>query len=507
MPLPNEILLYIFELGALEDIKGLSHLPVFPQTVSHVCRLWREISLASPTLWTLFHPLLPPNLTSRAKPTLLDFVIRPRQILVEHEPPDIPTFGRQLIRACSLRHILESSMDEEDLELMQMLYPAPHLTTLLIRSSPGRMEPIILPDQLFAGHHPRLSEISIYYCGTSWTMWTTSLLSNLRVLELVGIPSEYQIAIPVFLSVLRACPQLQVLHLDNSGPLGSEQHQPAEPIVLPALHSFRWVNPSDFSTTRTFLRGIVAHSTVRIRLCSAISDEVEALMHEGEEHSSGGAITLLEAAPPRPRALALTCRHKMYTYIEDYHVLEYDTDMADHVSVLFPRNFYEGDRRLLFSNLANRWSFGVQSITLTGILGDDPDHFVHFFHALPNITMVSLDYCQCDDGLIDALTDQSWGHRVEDISFRYSGITSETILDLARSRTASSENPDHTSSIPLRRLSFNQCMYILDETLESLRALVPEVIELWPDSDHHPTAQHLITIAVRDKAYVGLTTP
>ncbi|KDQ12976.1 hypothetical protein BOTBODRAFT_176100 [Botryobasidium botryosum FD-172 SS1] len=480
--LPNEILTHIFELGALEDIKDLAHLPVFSRTVSHVCRLWRGISIATPALWTLFHPLLPPEVTSRAKESLLDFVIHPYKIWVnsEYEPADIPAFGHQLVRARSLRLILWVAAHPER-DLMLMSCPAPHLTTLFICDTPGRGEPISLPDQLFAGHHPRLSEISIHWCVIPWATWTTSLLSNLCVLELVGIAGKHQITMPAFLSILRACPQLQILHLDNAWPfVVFGPHRPVEPVALPALRSFRWVSASNVSATNMLLRSIIAHRTVRVELCAAITDEVEVLLREGEERSFDDSVTLLEAATPRPSALRLNHSHRIH--IPDLHGLEFDSDAADHVTIIFPPTAYpyEGDHISLLSNLANRWSFEIQFIALSGMTEDDADHLIYFFHALPNIATVSLDYCECDDRLVGALTAQSWAHRIDEISFRHSDIKADTILDFARSRVPGSGGSDRADLSPLRRLVFNQCEFILDETLESLKALVPEVTQLRP---------------------------
>ncbi|KAG6333027.1 hypothetical protein ID866_6062 [Astraeus odoratus] len=45
--LPVEVLCYIFSLGTHEGGNGN-----FPVVVSHVCRLWREIALSNPLLWT-----------------------------------------------------------------------------------------------------------------------------------------------------------------------------------------------------------------------------------------------------------------------------------------------------------------------------------------------------------------------------------------------------------------------------------------------------------------------
>ncbi|KDQ12975.1 hypothetical protein BOTBODRAFT_406919 [Botryobasidium botryosum FD-172 SS1] len=484
--LPNEILIYIFELGALEDIKELSQLPVFSRTVSHVCRLWREISIASPALWTLFHPLLPHDVSSRGKESLLDFVVCPDKIWADskYEPADISAFGHKLARARSLQLILSTTTRaraQNDLKLMSC--PAPHLTTLSICDTPGREEPISLPDQLFAGHHPRLSEISIRWCAIPWTMWSTSLLSDLRVLEITGFTSRHQFAMPIFMSVLRACPQLQILHLDNLWPLVvSGPHQPVEPVALPALRSFRWVSAMDVSITRALLCGIIAHRAVRVQLCATISSEVEALPREGEERSSGDSIALIEAAPLRPSSLLLNRGHRRLYVMNHSHGLEYDSSTPDHVTASLPNSPYNENNSLFLSNLANRWSLGVQSITLDGMNGDDVHDLIRFLRALPNITAVSLVYGQGADRLVGALTDEIWGHRVDDILFHHSDIRPETILSFAQSRAASAaaESSDHADLTPLRRLFFNQCEHILDETLENLRVLVPEVAQYRP---------------------------
>ncbi|KDQ12977.1 hypothetical protein BOTBODRAFT_176101 [Botryobasidium botryosum FD-172 SS1] len=175
--LPTEILAYIFELGAREDIEHRLHVPAFSRTVSHVCRYWRKISIGFPALWTLFHPLLPPEVTSRAKGSLLDFVILPRYIWVTHGPSDLPAFGEQLVRARSLRLTFSKALYAGDLELMS--FPAPHLTSLLIDSTMDWIDYNNLPERPFSGHHPRLTEVSIRNFSMGWSI---PILSNLLTL-------------------------------------------------------------------------------------------------------------------------------------------------------------------------------------------------------------------------------------------------------------------------------------------------------------------------------------
>ncbi|KDQ12980.1 hypothetical protein BOTBODRAFT_34120 [Botryobasidium botryosum FD-172 SS1] len=463
--LPSEVLTHIFELGALEDIGRCSQLPVFSRTVSHVCRLWRNISLTSPALWTLYHPRLPPDFTSRAKESLLDFIIQPRKIWATYGLSDIPAFGRQLGRARSLRLTLNGIILQGDSDLMS--FPAPHLTTLFLDRTPsGHAICIPLSDQPFADHHS-LSKISIRNLAIAWD---TPILSCLRALELLAIPYALWVTMSEFMSILRSCPQLQILRLSDSGPiLVPDKYLPVEPVVLLSLRSFHWGNPSGFTATKVLLGGIVTRRTSRIRLHTAISDEVEGFMRKGEDHPSGDTMTLLQAISSS-RALALSRNHRGSP--GSYHILEYDSDTADPISIFFPLTTSAHDRRSLLSNLANCSLSQVQSIALTEMSMDDTDLFVQILHSLPNITAISLDNCSCDEGLVHALADQRWMHRIENFSFSGSDIMPETILDLARSRT----DPGHAGLTPLRRLSFEECENILDETLESLRALVPEVV-------------------------------
>jgi len=125
--LPNEIIAHIFELGAQEDIEQYCSFPVFSRAMSHVCRLWREISLATPALWTLSCPRLPLDLTMRAKESLLDVVL-PYTFNVLHDPAMI---GPSLSRARSLRVLLNDE-NYEDFSWIES-QPAPHLSTFRIR--------------------------------------------------------------------------------------------------------------------------------------------------------------------------------------------------------------------------------------------------------------------------------------------------------------------------------------------------------------------------------------
>jgi len=206
-------------------------------------------------------------------------------------------------------------------------------------------------------------------------------------------------------------------------------------------------------------------------LRAAISHGIEALLHESDECSFGNTITLLQAVSSCLR-LTLT-----KVYPAQSHVLEYDFDMPNHVRILFPSTYRErGAVSPYLDNLRLYSLSQVQSITMGGMTSDDIDSFVGLFRALPNITEISFDDCSCDEDLIRALTDQSWGYRVEDISPSRSDIESETILCFAQSRAIDPRHPDRSSLTPLRRLSFKECVNISDVTLRDLKELVPEVV-------------------------------
>jgi len=275
------------------------------------------------------------------------------------------------------------------------------------------------------------------------------------------------------MSVLRACPRLEVLHVDDSGPLFVPNNPPVETVVLPALRSFYWKNPSGFHATKVLLRCLVVPEVTHIQLYAAISHEIEALLREGDEYSFGSTVTLLQAVSSCLRVLTLARGHLASPRS---HVLKYDSDMPGHVRVLFPSTLrIQEPAPPYLDNLRLCSISQVQSVTLEGISSDDIDAVVGLFHALPNITLISLNDCSCDEGLICALTDQNWKHRVEDIFFNGSDIESETILRFARSRAINPKNPDRSGLTPLRRLSFNRCENILDAILRDLEELVPEV--------------------------------
>ncbi|KDQ12978.1 hypothetical protein BOTBODRAFT_407022 [Botryobasidium botryosum FD-172 SS1] len=280
---------------------------------------------------------------------------------------------------------------------------------------------------------------------------------------------------PQFMSALRACPQLQVLRLDNSGPrFFPERHCPLETVVLPALRSFHWVNPSGFPLTEALLRGIAAQRTVRFLLYVTISDELEGLVREGEELVFVENVPLCQAISSIARTLALS--ENRLTLAVNRHILEYDSDTADRITIYFPLAACEHDSRSLLSNLAHCALYQVQSIALIDMGMDNTDLLVQLLCALPNVTALSLEYCTCDEGLIRALTDPHGVHQIEAVSFSHSEIQPETIISLAQSRATDPENS--TDVTPLRHLSFEECAFISDETLESLRALVSEVVQL-----------------------------
>ncbi|KDQ16279.1 hypothetical protein BOTBODRAFT_144680 [Botryobasidium botryosum FD-172 SS1] len=468
--LPNEILSYIFQTGACEDFGDKDPFPFFAVTVSHVCHLWRSVALAIPALWPLFSHKTPIEFTMRAQSTPLDLVIHPHKFslagLSNMAATIFPCAGS--IRIMVLPH--------QERFIMSWLgdAPAPRLSRLSIGSLPRQenypgeeVERIwyMLSPHPFTGQHPSLREISI---RDGAIPWDTPLLSGLQVLRLESINVDLHINMATFISVLQSCPKVEVLSLDNAGPMSDSPDLMMDTISLPALRSFSWKNGTRESPLQ-LLNHIAVPRTATIDIFTRFPSQWMRGRNDSESFP-GDFGTVLEVALSQCQTLELnhSVNHSPYARGFDYILYEPETKAIKfsltHVS--------SGSQKI--QNVLNvvqlHLPIRTEHVILNGMRKSELESLVRLLRALPNTATISFTDCECDADVISALSEEGWWHSVRDVSFTRSRIPAEIIISFAQSRPLDT----------LFRLSFHECDLITPATVEILRPYALAVIRTEP---------------------------
>lgn len=177
-------------------------------SITHVCRLWRQIALGCPRLWT--H--ITPDLSST---WIAAFASRSKSVplLVEIEVNHIAngTFQQHLsTNASRLRELsLGHDCDDEDVdEIASNLATTLSTPAPLLRSLVLDFDDIYLEEDLFGGYTPQLRRL---WLGAGILVPpTSSLLPNLRYLKMRTVTS-----FAVTLMLLQQTPLLETLHMGN----------------------------------------------------------------------------------------------------------------------------------------------------------------------------------------------------------------------------------------------------------------------------------------------------
>jgi len=281
--LPNEILSYIFQLGVMDEEKaeiesevkvdeeGPTEKVGFQILVSQVCRMFREVAIGTPCLWTQIHilDLAPPRIdfvrtcVERSGCSKLDVMVDSDDPRLGHEPEPIETLMTILVP-----HIHRFQRFTVRLRGFQSLYrimqvldrPAPQLETLELSDidyenafdeddpfSPTELrEPLVL----FGGVTPKLESVSL---DGAHVAWKSCDFTDLVELHLGYHTRDVRPSFDEFKAIIDASPALRRLDLRGSAPLLSDD--PAEtslyaPLLMDRLEDMHISDiPSDYATT------------------------------------------------------------------------------------------------------------------------------------------------------------------------------------------------------------------------------------------------------------------
>ena len=211
--LPQEILLKIFSYHCYEE-PSPTHLPTW-LSITHVCRLFRSISLNCPSLWNrivLSSSEWTQVMLARAGMVPLEihayFPIYRQRIQLQNLCTVLSHLPR--IRTLSL---LGASTISRDVMAALIAHPAPLLESFTHNTNEEDPSPNF-PDNIFQGGQvPRLKELWLIGCNFNWTspLFRDSLISlSLRCGNDMTLPS-----MSTLLDILRRMPFLEHLALAN----------------------------------------------------------------------------------------------------------------------------------------------------------------------------------------------------------------------------------------------------------------------------------------------------
>ncbi|KAG0696802.1 hypothetical protein DFH29DRAFT_949556 [Suillus ampliporus] len=209
---PSELLATIFthilEEQVFDRCRGIHRgmhrqgLPTW-EIVTHVCRHWRQVALACPTLWTFIDHAPARRLSimlERSKTAaLIVFYTSSHLHCIGQALSQLPRIKVLHLCAClwNVDHISDclSSQPAPLLEIFELYAVEPGLDTI--------------SDAIFQGRAPRLRSVVLTQCTFSWT---SSIFSGLPTLNLrrIHVPTLLQL-----LSVLRRMPGLEQLMFEE----------------------------------------------------------------------------------------------------------------------------------------------------------------------------------------------------------------------------------------------------------------------------------------------------
>ena len=235
----------------------------FQVTVSHVCKHWRGVALATPALWSDIDLETGKHAAQsyrRASTYLSRSKGYPLSICIDVDEQDTdddsvyseqsnyqsPTTNAQLQAVMDLLIPHTSRWRKFKLVAESYFYfytvlsrlsdapPAPSLEYLELHHFEEELEPEYLsfpypahktPFVLFDNHAPKLRYVSLFGVHIDWH--NTTFLKNLHCLELAYLSRDVRPSFDDFFTILRSSPGLRTLDLCMSGPSGSPHEWPA----------------------------------------------------------------------------------------------------------------------------------------------------------------------------------------------------------------------------------------------------------------------------------------
>jgi hypothetical protein len=235
--LPPESLAFIFSfLSPSECDEEVYYRTLIRAT--HVCRSWRETALDYPTLWSHidFIKLRPAGIAgilARAKMVPLHLEVSGPHL----SKAQFKIFKRQL--GVHITHTREISLSGRYRALFErFVSSAPILESLLVSDS-LRPSGFIIPNTLFNGAAPKLTNLTLIHDSIRWN---SPLLKGLRVLVIVKPPKRARPTLRAWLDALNQMFQLEVLTLHDATPINSvgglHVFEPRRTVTLPSLTQF-----------------------------------------------------------------------------------------------------------------------------------------------------------------------------------------------------------------------------------------------------------------------------
>ena len=282
--LPNEILAHIFELGVTDELEpepepeeevaeedeGQATKVEFRLLVSQVCRMFREVAICTPSLWTQIHILylVPGRINfaqicvERSGGARLDILVDCDDLYTENTPelilrlmsilgPHTARFKRFTARLRGFQYL--------HLVMRELNRPAPELETLELSdinydkafNEVETFEPLDLcgPLTLFGGVTPKLSRI---YLDGAHVAWAKCDFTGLVELRLEHHTQDVRPSYDEFKAIIDASPDLHSLDLCGSAPVLSEDATEASlypPLRLDRLETLHISSiPSEYIT-------------------------------------------------------------------------------------------------------------------------------------------------------------------------------------------------------------------------------------------------------------------
>ncbi|KDQ51397.1 hypothetical protein JAAARDRAFT_41247 [Jaapia argillacea MUCL 33604] len=237
--LPPEVLANIFVQHASQT--GLSSPPISSGcsvdwiAVTHVCRHWREVALATPRLWCSLpfqRPKWVPEMIVRSRLAPLHVTVN-RRTMTSQYPRPLPQIHSALEHMSRIRSLV-LELPASDLRTLSLSPPAPALNTLTLFNW-GTRNTFPIPEDAFGLVTPSLRRLDLTGCTPSWGSPMFNGLTSLRVKN----NSVAESGRPTFtrlLEILSGNPQLESLALIDCLSSPSSDSHPRNPAVrLPML--------------------------------------------------------------------------------------------------------------------------------------------------------------------------------------------------------------------------------------------------------------------------------